>query len=215
MNQPSTSTNRRRGGAADPEETKELLLDAALRCLAEHGYAGTSARVVAGEAGVNPGLISYHFGGMRPMLVAAMRRSNDRRLLRYAEATADVGSIGELIAAWERLHTEDVEVGHIGAMVAMLGATSAVPELRGEMAAIFEPWVQFAKDRVDDALAGSPLGSLVPTEQAGFVILSLFVGMELLTNLDGYGERADELFAVGKGLANFIPSGMFNLGGDR
>lgn len=215
MNQPATATNRARGAAANPEETKALLLDAAIRTLSDHGYAGTTARAVAAEAGVNPALISYHFGGMRPLLLAAMARSNEQRLERYEVETAPVRSVAELIAAWRRLHDEDVEVGHIGALVAMLGATSSDPEIRTDMADLFQPWLTFTADRVVDAVKGSPLEHILPTDQAAFVILSLFVGMELLTNLDGYDERADELFTTGEALARFLPPGLLGKGMGR
>ena len=203
-----TPSNRARGGAADPEETKALLLDAALRSLAQHGYAGTTARGIAGAAGANPALINYHFGGMRQLLVAALARSNDARLARYREATAEVDSIAGLIETWQALHDEDVALGHIGAMVALLGATSSDPELRDDLAGIFASWQGFVEEKVAAAAAGTPLGPFLPTEQAAFVILALFVGVELLTGLDGNEERATELFRAGGFLAGLLPTAV-------
>lgn len=202
------STQRARGGAADPEQTKALLMDAALRSLADNGYAGTTARVIAAAAGTNPGLINYHFGGMRQLLVAAISRSNDARLARYREATASVASAGDLIATWQQLHDEDVAVGHIGAMVALLGATSTVPELREDLAAVYGTWQGFVEEKVAGAVAGTPLRSFVPTEQAAFVILALSVGVELLTSLDGNEERAAELFRAGDLIAGILPAAL-------
>lgn len=204
----STLSPRGRGGAADAEETRTLLLDAALRSLADHGYAGTTARGIAKEAGTNPASINYHFGGMRRLLVEALRRSNDARLVRYREATAEVDSIPGLIDTWQRLHDEDVAVGHIGAMVALLGATSSDPALRADLAEVFGSWQGFVEEKVTAALAGTPLGPLFPTEQAAFVILALFVGVELLTGLDGNEERATELFRAGALLAGLIPASI-------
>lgn len=48
-------------------ETKDLttrarLRDAALNLFAKHGFAATSTRAVAAEAGVSPGLVTHHFG---------------------------------------------------------------------------------------------------------------------------------------------------------
>ena len=207
MNEP-TPAKRARGGAADPEETKALLLDAALQSLAQHGYAGTTARGIAGAAGANPALINYHFGGMRQLLVAALARSNDARLARYRAATAEVDSIAGLIETWQELHDEDVALGHIGAMVALLGATSSDPKLRDDLAGIFASWQGFVEEKVAAAAAGTPLGPFLPTEQAAFVILALFVGVELLTGLDGNEERAAELFRAGGFLAGLLPTAV-------
>lgn len=199
---------RARGGAADPEETRTLLLDAALRSLADHGYAGTTARVIATAAGTNPALISYHFGGMRQLLVAALARSNEARLARYRAATAEVVSVADLIRTWQQLHDEDVAVGHIGALVALLGATSTVPELREDLSGIFSSWQGFVEEKVSAAVAGTPLGPFLPTEQAAFVLLALFVGVELLTGLDGNEGRAAELFRAGDLLAGLLPDAL-------
>ncbi|MBX3287675.1 MAG: TetR/AcrR family transcriptional regulator [Actinobacteria bacterium] len=207
MNEDATP-QRARGGAADPEQTKQLLLDAALRSLADHGYAGTTARGIAAVAGTNPALINYHFGGMRQLLVAALARSNEARLARYREATAEVVSVADLIRTWEQLHDEDVAVGHIGALVALLGATSTVPELRGDLSDIFGSWQGFVEEKVSAAVAGTPLGPFLPTEQAAFVILALFVGVELLTGLDGNEGRAAELFRAGDLLAGLLPDAL-------
>lgn len=208
---------RARGGAANPAETRELLLDAALHSLAEHGYAGTSARVIAAAAGTTPASVNYHFGSVHELLVAAMRRSNERRLAEYEAATEDVASARELVATWQRLHDEDVEQGHIGAMVALLSATGSVPELRSQLAEVFAPWLGFAEEKVKGAVAGTPVAAMFPTEQAAFVILALFIGVELLTNLDGNEDRADELFRAGEMLAALVPSGILAtlMGGGR
>jgi AcrR family transcriptional regulator len=209
------TTPRARGGAAKPGETRELLLAAALRSLAEHGYAGTSARVIAAAAGTTAASVNYHFGSVQDLLVEAMRQSNERRLERYRKATADVESAAGLIATWQQLHDEDVAVGHIGAMVALLGATTSAPELRPQIAEIFAPWLDFVGEKVTDALAGTPIAAVFPTEQASFVVLALFVGVELLTNLDGNEDRAAELFRAGEMLAALASSGVLGtvLGG--
>jgi AcrR family transcriptional regulator len=48
------------------------LMDAARRCLHRDGYAGTTARAVAGEAGANLRSIGYHYGSVRELALAAL-----------------------------------------------------------------------------------------------------------------------------------------------
>lgn len=73
-------------------ETKNRLLDAAERLIAEHGYSGTSLRAVTAEAGANTAAIHYHFGSKVALLEAIFERRvrdvNDERLARLAEQQA-------------------------------------------------------------------------------------------------------------------------------
>ena len=48
----------------DDRTTKARIRDAAIACFAENGITATTARKVATEAGVSPGLVIHHFGTM-------------------------------------------------------------------------------------------------------------------------------------------------------
>lgn len=43
------------------EETRAKILEAALKAFSDHGYSAASTRDIANRAGVNQGLITYHF----------------------------------------------------------------------------------------------------------------------------------------------------------
>lgn len=53
---------------------KELILDAAERLIAEHGYRSTTTRMIAEGAGVNVALLSYYFGSKEQVLVELLNR---------------------------------------------------------------------------------------------------------------------------------------------
>lgn len=55
---------------ADADERRKSLIAAATRVLARDGAAGTSVRAIAQEAGVSPGLVTHHFGGMDALIAA-------------------------------------------------------------------------------------------------------------------------------------------------
>jgi TetR/AcrR family transcriptional regulator, regulator of cefoperazone and chloramphenicol sensitivity len=55
----------------DGEESRQCLLQAAVQCFAEHGFARTSIRKVATLAGVNIAAISYYFGDKAGLYRAA------------------------------------------------------------------------------------------------------------------------------------------------
>lgn len=71
MNKPNT---RRRSSGRPPVsrdgDAKRTLIGVAERLFAEQGYAATSVRDIAELAGLNPALVSYHFGGKLGLLEA-------------------------------------------------------------------------------------------------------------------------------------------------
>jgi TetR/AcrR family transcriptional regulator len=63
---------RREREKRDPEATRQALLRAGAELFAERGFDGVPIGDVAGRAGVNKALISYHFGGKRGLYVAIL-----------------------------------------------------------------------------------------------------------------------------------------------
>jgi AcrR family transcriptional regulator len=74
---------------------RERLLDAAAKCFAEGGYAGTSVRGITAAAGCNVGAINYHFGGKQQLYVALFEE-------RFAELTER--RVGALRALMDEPH---------------------------------------------------------------------------------------------------------------
>jgi AcrR family transcriptional regulator len=74
----------RAGKVRDSSDTKERLLDAAERLLAERGFEGTSLRAVTQAAGTSVSAANYHFGSKEELLRATLLRRvepmNRRRL---------------------------------------------------------------------------------------------------------------------------------------
>ena len=56
-------------------DTREAILVAALRAFTEKGFDGATARDIAARAGVNHGLIRYHFGNKLKLWQAAVDRA--------------------------------------------------------------------------------------------------------------------------------------------
>ena len=60
------------------DATRAALLDAAIDCLVEEGYANTTTRRIAERAGVTPGAVHHHFAGKAELLRSAVRRVGER-----------------------------------------------------------------------------------------------------------------------------------------
>src|SRR5215470_13930703 len=62
----------RMGTRARPEQTRQAILNAALREFAREGLAGARTDAIARAAGVNKALISYYFGGKNGLYSATL-----------------------------------------------------------------------------------------------------------------------------------------------
>lgn len=63
----------RKPGTTGPE-TRERILDVATPLFSEHGFAGTSTRMVADAAGINVATLAYHFGDKEGLYTEVVQR---------------------------------------------------------------------------------------------------------------------------------------------
>jgi len=60
------------------DDTRQVILSAALKAFTEKGFDGATARDIAARAGVNHGLIRYHFGNKQKLWQAAVDRAFEK-----------------------------------------------------------------------------------------------------------------------------------------
>jgi AcrR family transcriptional regulator len=99
--------------ATDDRTTEARIRDAAIECIAEKGLDGFTARAVAEEADVSPGLVIHHFGSMD-----ALREACDEHIV-------------SVIDAFKR---EQVSKDHVDILDAIQGGP--VESLAGYLAAV-------------------------------------------------------------------------------
>ena len=73
--------------SADPGDTRTALLEAGRDLFARQGFDGTTVRQLTGEAGVNLGAVTYHFGSKRALYAAVL----DREISPLREAVEELG----------------------------------------------------------------------------------------------------------------------------
>ena len=115
--------------------TRTAILDAAIDCLAEEGYANTTTRRIADRAGVTPGALQHHFASKAELLGNA-RRQLGRRFAQemVGHGSVDVPSI-ELRTELLIDHFWELLKGPLfAAMIELWVAARTDPELRGELA---------------------------------------------------------------------------------
>jgi AcrR family transcriptional regulator len=182
------SSPTRRGRRPGSPDTRATILAEARALFASKGYAGTSVRAVAAEAGVDAALVHHYFGTKEDLFVAALEVRIDPRevLLPVAE--------GGLVGAGERIMRVFVSVWDDEATRLPL-----LTLIRG----VFDPegrnLVRDGFMRIVLGPVGAALGvdqperrmSLVASQLMGLVIARYVVAVEPLASAS-----ADELVAT-------------------
>lgn len=181
--------------------TKDRIIEAALQTLRSDGFAGASARTIARRGGFNQALIFYHFGTINDLLLAALDSTASKRRKRYEEATETAGDAAALIDAAARLYREDLEEGHITVLSELIAGSLTEPSLGPAIVARMQPWIDLAEDAIVRATEGTFVRDLVPSRDLAFALVALYLGVDLLTQLEGDHARAESLFEVGRRLA--------------
>ena len=90
-------------GARRGETTKQTILDAAERCLAEGDFDGVSLRTITDAAKVDLALVNYHFGSkenlVREVIARRARILHEARVLALEEARSEAGTISPSVEA--------------------------------------------------------------------------------------------------------------------
>jgi AcrR family transcriptional regulator len=89
---PAQRSRGRRPGGPD---TRGQILAAARKSFADKGFAGTTIRAVAGEAGVDPALVHHYFGSKDDLFLAALEIPVDPRALVPQVFEAGLDGAGE------------------------------------------------------------------------------------------------------------------------
>ena len=184
--------------------TRDRIVDAAFEALREKGFAGASARVIAGLADVNPGLLFYYFDSVDQLLLEALRRSSEKRLARHRDAVEQVEGPAALVAALRDIYHEDRSSGHIRVVSEVVAGSVGRPELAREVMAMLEPWVTLAEESIARVLGPSPLAPLADPRELALAAVTFYLGANLLTELSGDDEAVRTMLASAERVASLL-----------
>jgi AcrR family transcriptional regulator len=125
MTETRSEPRTRAAGTATAErsalDTRERILEAALQAFSENGFDGATTRDIANRAGVNLGLIQYHFGGKAKLWRAAVDRAFEELrkgvdlIMQDSQITDEVDRLRVVIRAHVRFvarNTEFIRIMH-------------------------------------------------------------------------------------------------------
>lgn len=177
-------------------ETRDRVVQAALRTLAGDGFAATSARAIARRGGFAPGVIYYHFRDLDDLLLAALDRTSERRLARYREVLAEAEGAVDLLGRLRELYAEDLAEGHVAAVQELVAGAASSPRLGPAIVERLRPWLELTEEVARRFLAGTPLEAVVPAAEVAYAVVAMTMGLQTLTHLDRDRGRADSLLAA-------------------
>ena len=122
---------------------------------------------------------------MNELLLAALDSTTEERLNRYREATATVADLGEAVHIVSALNREDYQSGHIAVMAALVGGAAAIPGFGPLIAQRVRPWLELTSEVIERLVAGTALATVVKPPVIARALVSLFLGIELMAQLEG------------------------------
>ena len=183
--------------------TRDALMNATVAALADHGFSGTSARVVAARAGVAPGGVFYHFGSMDDLLADVFTACLSRRIGRLRSATgvprADLATAFTQAVRGEFAHIESRALLEL-----VVGAIDS-PVLAARVRSGLDESFTFTREVVELLLADSPLAGALPLDFVAQVAASAFFGLAVMdlvganVDIDGMTALVDTLLALLQG----------------
>ena len=157
---------------------REALLEGAITCIQERGYARTTARDLVRASGTNLGSIGYHFGSKERLLNEALFEGFRRWLAPLLERAADPAPGNP----WERLREtltvvfEDLEAHRplITSFFEAVVQAQRSDELRAQLAELYDGFRQANAEAVASALGeGAADAGVDPEVIASFLMAAL------------------------------------------
>jgi AcrR family transcriptional regulator len=152
-------------------ETRTRILDAAEELFMQHGFEGTSMRLLTSKAGVNLAAVNYHFGSKDALIEAVFRRRldpmNQARIaeLEKLEAQSATPAPEDIIRAFLAPTLKLVEDARGGGrnFIRLLGRTYTEPakEIRQLIGQMYGPVMDRYKAALERALPQMPAEELV------------------------------------------------------
>ena len=148
-------------------ETRTRILDAAEELFMQHGFEGTSMRLLTAKAGVNLAAVNYHFGSKDALIEALFRRRLDPvNAVRLAALDRLEAFSGEtIIRAFVRPSLRLIEDAQGGGrnFIRLLGRTYTEPAkpVRVLIGQMYAPTMERFKAALERALPQMPRDELV------------------------------------------------------
>ncbi|HEX7610983.1 MAG TPA: TetR/AcrR family transcriptional regulator [Solirubrobacteraceae bacterium] len=137
---------------------REQICRAAAAVIAREGFAGTTMRMVAAEAGVSTGMLNHYFANRQALLTQAVVFVSQRAQQRHRAAIGGVSQGAERVnALLDSILAEDertVEMWRV--WINAYGEAVRLPALRSAMDGCLETWYEIIDEALDGVVPPEP-----------------------------------------------------------
>ncbi|GAA3627993.1 hypothetical protein GCM10022223_51630 [Kineosporia mesophila] len=183
---------------------RENILRAAAATLAAQGFKKSTARAIARTGGFAPGVIYYYFSNLDDLFVATAEYTSSDRFARYRARTEGIEAARDLLDALRQLYREDQGQGHVAAVQELTAAAVSSPRLAEQVRLQTARWQELAENLIRTQIQGQAFESFVPVGALASMAVGAYLGLEMLSHLDGDRSTPEELFAAAEPVAAMI-----------
>jgi len=194
----------KRKSSSTGDETKARIINATLDTLKAEGIVGTSARAIARAGDFNQALIFYHFGSVDDAIIAAVNQMSTHRITSHKTHLEGANSLSELVQVAKKLHNDDTSNNNMTVLTQAFAGAAGDTEMGPKLYAALEPWSDVVGETIERIVKDMPGAGTVPTQQIANAISAMFLGIELLDDLDPAKAHADQLFDSLDSLASLL-----------
>lgn len=161
------------------DEKAALILQAAAKVLTRQGYARTTIKEVAAEAGVSRGLLHYYFKNKEEMLFMVVRGSVEESL-RTSRAVIDQShTTGEMAANICRAMRKFVEQSpdFINIMIESWSLARQSGTARDQLESLYHLFQEGLAEGLDDAIGRGVFNPSTPVKQVATLLTAFLDGL--------------------------------------
>lgn len=192
-----------------PNDRKDALIEATLKCLATDGFEGLSTRKISAEAGVAIGLINHHFASKEDLVAQAYEHLTLSHLdiVKAAVAAADTDARSQLSAYLRAMLTPPVvDPGALRAWVVFW----AMMERGNALGAVFDRTYADYRSFLEDILRRLAVSSGIPLldlKLTAIGLLALLDGLWIVGGLDPDSCSSEEAIRLAEAWVDALVQG--------
>lgn len=131
---------------------RQVLIDAAIHCITDNGYAATGVRDICARAGVSPGLLRHYFDSKDDLIAQAFRQAVDQFIADICEASSGEGDDPrhKLRAFVDACFDGQISRDYLATILAFWSELRLQPRMRVLVTELFEAYRNALIDVIED-----------------------------------------------------------------
>ncbi|MBA4010285.1 MAG: TetR/AcrR family transcriptional regulator [Phenylobacterium sp.] len=173
-------------------DTRQALLEGAVRAIYERGYAGATTAVIAQEAGITRGSIIFHFSTRAQFMAEVLRAIFEEEREEYARLEHDL-NLGFQAEDWIEMCWRVLSRPSGVAFLEIQMAARSDPELAEQVASVSSGLEQIGVEFLSERFKGDVEGTLAAIRLVVWAIRGFSIGKMILPDWDAQ-DRPVEMF---------------------